>query len=328
VEVNNLLDKKHGELRRGNYMNVFIGGQVLDRGLTIKSLIGFYYGRSPKSFQQDTVLQHMRLFGYRPKLDLAVTRLFTGHQTRQALVNIHNLDAALREGIEKDPDAPVVFVDYDTSGVVKPCNPSRLIMSSTSSYRPHSRHLPVGFNTANAPVIRPAIEQAEVLLRALNANYRVEEPFLINLDDAIAILDILEPTLVKEEDADLFDIKTASDALRMLCDYCENPIHKNKVWLYPLGVGSRGMRDQKRIKEDGGYSDAPDTGSKDTDNLKAAALDAPGLMLIKMVGATKIDPKTGDQVGWRGEPFYWPVLITPLNCRTVIFAHKSQKSRS
>lgn len=327
VEVNNLLDKKHGELRRGNYMNVFIGGQVLDRGLTIKSLIGFYYGRSPKSFQQDTVLQHMRIFGYRPKGDLAVTRLFTGHETRQALINIHNLDAALREGIEKDPDAPVVFVDYDTSGVVKPCNPSRLIMSSTSSYRPHSRHLPVGFNTANAPVIRPAIAHAEALLRTLNSNYRGEEPFLVNLDEAISILEILEPTLVKEKDADLFDIKTASDALRMLCDYCDNPIHKNKVWLYPLGVGSGGMRDQKRIKKDGGYSDAPDTGSTDTDNLKGVALDAPGLMLIKMAGSTKSDPETGEQVGWRGEPFYWPVLITPLNCRTVIFAHKSQKTR-
>jgi hypothetical protein len=176
-------------------------------------------------------------------------------------------------------------------------------------------------------VIRPAIEHVEVLLRALNADYHAEEPFLVNLEDAVSVLDILEPTLVKEEDADLFDIKTAADALRMLCDYCENPIQKNKVWIYPLGVGARGMRDQKRIKEDGGYSDAPDTGRTDTDNLKAAALDAPGLMLIKMVGATKIDPKTGDQVGWRGEPFYWPVLITPLNCRTVIFAHKSQKTR-
>jgi hypothetical protein len=177
-------------------------------------------------------------------------------------------------------------------------------------------------------VIRPAIAQVEVLLRALNADYRAEEPFLVNLEDAVSVLDILEPTFVKEEDADLFDIKTAADALRMLCDYCDNPVHKNKVWLYPLGVGARGMRDQKRIKEDGGYSDAPDTGRTDTDNLKAAAQDAPGLMLIKMVGSTKTDPKTGDQVGWRGEPFYWPVLITPLNCRTVIFAHKSQKSRS
>ena len=327
VEVNNLLDKKHGELRRGNYMNVFIGGQVLDRGLTIKSLIGFYYGRSPKSFQQDTVLQHMRLFGYRPRGDLAVTRLFTGHETRQALVNIHNLDAALREGIEKDPDAPVVFVDYDTSGVVKPCNPSRLIMSSTSSYRPHSRHLPIGFNTANAPVIRPAIARVELLLGTLNPNYRSEEPFLVDLNQAVELLEILEPTLIKEKDADLFDIKTACEALRMLCDYCENDNHKNKVWIYPLGVSPAGMRDQKRIKKDGGYSDAPDTGSTDTDTLKAVALDAPGVMLVKMKGSRKHDEVTGGEVGWRDEPFYWPVLITPLNCRTVIFAHKSQKTR-
>ena len=42
--------------------NLFIGGQILDRGITINNLIGFYYGRNPKKFQQDTVLQHSRMY--------------------------------------------------------------------------------------------------------------------------------------------------------------------------------------------------------------------------------------------------------------------------
>src|SRR2546430_11826954 len=48
----------------------------LDRGVTLANLIGFYYGRRPQKFQQDTVLQHSRMYGYR-RDDLAVTRFYT-----------------------------------------------------------------------------------------------------------------------------------------------------------------------------------------------------------------------------------------------------------
>jgi len=45
---------------------MFIGGQILDRGITIGNLIGFYYGRNPNRFQQDTVLQHSRMYPLAP----------------------------------------------------------------------------------------------------------------------------------------------------------------------------------------------------------------------------------------------------------------------
>ena len=43
-DVKNLLDRQ-GQLELRNRLNIFIGGQILDRGLTIGNLIGFYYGR-------------------------------------------------------------------------------------------------------------------------------------------------------------------------------------------------------------------------------------------------------------------------------------------
>ncbi|GAG95362.1 unnamed protein product [marine sediment metagenome] len=61
-EAAQLLDDK-GQLKLTTPMNIFIGGQILDRGITIENLIGFYYGRRPKKYQQDTVLQHSRMFG-------------------------------------------------------------------------------------------------------------------------------------------------------------------------------------------------------------------------------------------------------------------------
>lgn len=46
-DINALLDDD-GQLRLRTPLNIFIGGQILDRGITIANLIGFYYGRSPK----------------------------------------------------------------------------------------------------------------------------------------------------------------------------------------------------------------------------------------------------------------------------------------
>ncbi len=68
-DVKSLLDDS-GQLRLRTPLNIFIGGQILDRGITIKNMISFYYGRNPKRFQQDTVLQHSRMYGARTKEDL------------------------------------------------------------------------------------------------------------------------------------------------------------------------------------------------------------------------------------------------------------------
>ena len=73
-DILNLLDEKSGQLRLRTPFNMFIGGQILDRGITINNLIAFYYGRNPKRFQQDTVLQHSRMYGARSMADLTVTR--------------------------------------------------------------------------------------------------------------------------------------------------------------------------------------------------------------------------------------------------------------
>ena len=64
-EIEELLDDD-GQLKLRTPLNLYIGGQILDRGITIRNLIGFYYGRNPQNFQQDTVLQHARMCGARP----------------------------------------------------------------------------------------------------------------------------------------------------------------------------------------------------------------------------------------------------------------------
>ena len=55
-----------GQLKLRTPFNMFIGGQILDRGITISNLIGFYYGRNPNRFQQDTVFSILGCMGHVP----------------------------------------------------------------------------------------------------------------------------------------------------------------------------------------------------------------------------------------------------------------------
>lgn len=80
-DINKYLDEDTGELKLRTPFSIFVGGQVLDRGITIRNMVGFYYGRNPKTMQQDTVMQHSRMFGYRSKELLSITRFYTTHHT-------------------------------------------------------------------------------------------------------------------------------------------------------------------------------------------------------------------------------------------------------
>ena len=61
VQLEPLLDAETAELKLRTKANLFIGGSILDRGITVPNLISFYYGRNPTRMQADTVLQHSRM---------------------------------------------------------------------------------------------------------------------------------------------------------------------------------------------------------------------------------------------------------------------------
>lgn len=97
-DMETLLDDDTGELDLKTPCSIFVGGQVIDRGVTVSNMIGFYYGRSPHTMQQDTVLQHSRMFGYRRKF-LPVTRFYTTERIHSNMTKITEIDLALREDI-------------------------------------------------------------------------------------------------------------------------------------------------------------------------------------------------------------------------------------
>lgn len=95
--------------------NLFVGGNKLGRGVTIKNLLVSYYGRHPKKPQADTVLQHARMYGYRRK-DIGLLRLFLPHELHTVFRAINRMEKGLRDLIAKRPTEEFRGV-YVESGV-------------------------------------------------------------------------------------------------------------------------------------------------------------------------------------------------------------------
>jgi Z1 domain len=82
--------------------NLFVGGNKLGRGVTIKNLLVSYYGRNPRAPQADTVLQHARMYGYRRK-DIGLLRLFLPPQLHGVFKAINRMERSLRDLIASNP---------------------------------------------------------------------------------------------------------------------------------------------------------------------------------------------------------------------------------
>jgi Z1 domain len=293
-----------GQLKLRTPFNMFIGGQILDRGITINNLIGFYYGRYPNRFQQDTVLQHSRMYGARSTADLAVTRFYAPQHVYQVMKRIHEFDAALREAFESGAhESGVYFIQKDGSNHLIPCSPNKLLFSDVVSIRPGRRLILSGFQTVSK-------SRGTVNLATLDAQIEKlvgssKEPILIDVFDAIALLESAYANLEFDEGTD-DDRKAHIAALEHLARTCKKPNLKGKVSLLVARD-----RDVARYREEGRFSNAPDT-KQQKDLAWATAADIPVLMLLRQNG--------GEAKGWRGLPFWWPVIVTPRSGITAIFA--------
>jgi Z1 domain-containing protein len=302
TEVKKLL-ADDGQLKLRTPFNMFIGGQILDRGITINNLIAFYYGRNPNRFQQDTVLQHSRMYGARSTADLAVTRFYAPQHVYQIMRRIHEFDAALREAFESGAhESGVYFIRRDPTNRLIPCSPNKLLFSDVVSIRPGRRLVLSGFQTVSKSAGAKNLEDLDTRIEELAGSET--EAVLIHVGDAVKLLELAYANLEFDDLTD--DDRTAHiGALEHLSRTCRNPKQKGKVWL--LVEKDRHMR---RYREEGRFSNAPDTKQQKT--ARAKAEDAPVLMLLRQGGEA--------DRGWRGLPFWWPIIVTPRSAVTAIFA--------
>ncbi|MEK6371221.1 MAG: Z1 domain-containing protein [Acidobacteriota bacterium] len=293
-----------GQLKLRTPFNMFIGGQILDRGITINNLIAFYYGRAPKRFQQDTVLQHSRMYGARPRADLAVTRFYAPQHVYQVMKRIHEFDAALREAVESGAhDGGVYFIQKDSARGLIPCSPNKLLFSDVVSIRPGRRLVLSGFQTVARSNGAKTLKALDELVDAKVGGD--DEPVLIDVAEAVELLKLAYANL-EFDDAGDDDREAHIAALDHLSRTTKKTELKGKVWL--LVARDRNVA---RYREEGRFSNAPDT-KQQKDLAREKAEDIPVLMLLRQDG--------DEDRGWRGLPFWWPVIMTPRSSVTAIFA--------
>jgi len=326
-ELISLLDQT-GQLKLRVAYNIFIGGQVMDRGVTIGNLIGFFYGRRPQRAQTDTVIQHQRMYGYRRE-EIAVTRLYTTPAIHQTMAQMEDFDHTLREAvknqIEGGGDGAVHFIRRSADGSVIPCSPNKVLASETQTLRPGKRILPIGFQSGYKTRIAKMVEGLDGEIFKLCA-FGAKEPILIPAQKGVELLQKISKTLEYEDGEDEavpFDWTSAYDALTHLSQQSRDAKNRGKIWLW----AAKDRESSRFANREGGsharFSDSPDS-KTENDLWGSFAIDNPILFLLKQDGH-EINAKTGDKE-WRGTPFYWPVIRVQQNAQTSVYATEVDES--
>lgn len=305
---------EQGQLRLDTTANIFIGGSILDRGITIDNMLCFFYGRDPRNFQMDTVLQHARMYGNRSKEDMAVTRFFTTNAIYNILKSINKIDENLRVQLKDmvgDEDEiykfTPAFIGYDRH--IKPCASSKVKLTNVTMITPQDRILPVGFQTGPKSSISKTVSEIDNIVKSTRG-FVANKFFDMDVATAIDIIRKIRSTYIYEDTKVCnYNLGLDWDENEMLAaiEYSLKGKPKQKVLIhYAEG------REMSRIRENGKYIDAPDDGHNDTQPSREKAVDYPVLMLLRQEGK--------EEDGWRGTPFYWPVLVTPQNINQVLYA--------
>lgn len=301
-----LLDPQTAELKRRTQANIFIGGSILDRGITIPSLIAFYYGRNPKKMQADTVLQHSRMYGNRDKADLAVTRLYTSREVYTRLEKIHALETALRKAFENgDNKDGVVFIQNDSSGGISPCSPTKIALSNVTTIDTAGFYLPSGFDTKSTIKSKETTEKLTKALAHYPAN--TGEFSEITLSQALEYIEETKVMLNLDNTVD-FDWSAMTGLLQYYCKANQS----DKVMLL---VGND--RDLDRNKS-GDKSGRSIVGTVFRATLLNNRRKQPALIMLQQKGSR--------QRNWSAdEPFWWPILAAPTVVEPCIFANSRSK---
>lgn len=319
-KVATMLNDK-GQLRLEQALNFFIGGSILDRGITIDNMLCFFYGRDPKKFQMDTVLQHARMYGARDKEDMACTRFFTTPDIYDVLKTMNVFDDYLyqylkahRDTVQTDEFTSIV-IGYDKR--IGPSAQNKYTPANTKVLKPYQRTYPVGFQTIEPTENNKLTKKIEEVLKlAVEGKKANEDGFnLVHYNDVVEILSLIRESYTYATEYnnvglewDINDMVTPLEHLTYDTDGM-------------VLVTVRGDRNLSRERDNifdkrGRFIDAPESGGEIKIDKKNA-IDRPVLVLLKQNGSKDL--------GWRGTAFYWPVLTTPQNMNAGIFTVNGNK---
>jgi Z1 domain len=298
-----LLDSK-AELKLRTPYNIFVGGNILDRGITVPNLLAFYYGRNPKQMQADTVLQHSRMYGNREWKDLVVTRFFTSRAVYDRLYVINSVENTLREAFRKGENRNgIAFIQTDPTRRVRSCAPNKVLLSDMVSINPDGMLLPTGFNTRGGSHM--TLVQAK-LEKLIDPMWRDSGKFAsVQPSVALETINLIESSL------EFDDTEFEWDAMRALIDYYSDAKKG--------GDGEMLLRvetGRELTKEGSGdKSGLSILGSRLRADILSMSRSKPLLVLLQQEG--------GKERGWTAHRFWWPVFVAPSDAEPCVFARKA-----
>jgi hypothetical protein len=253
------------------------------------------------------------MYGYR-RIDLAVTRFYTSKAIRYAMRQMEEFDASLRAAIDSGGDQAVQFIRKAADGSVIPCSPNKILVATTQTLRPHKRILPIGFQTGyrtGANGIGEMVKAIDAKVSAL-CGFNSDTPKLIPLQIALDLLKQIEPTLFfPEDDAPPFDWSGARAALTHLSQQHPEAAKRGKVLLW--AAEDRNSARLASASSHATYIETPDSEKTEGKMAEEYAVDHPIMFLLRQNGSDAPDK------GWRGTPFYWPVIRAQANTLTAIY---------
>ena len=323
-QINARIDPESGELKRDVLATIYIGGQSLDRGITLQRMVGFFYGRDPQTAQLDTTLQHARLYGSRLPEDLIFTRLYCSDRVFYRLCEITEIDAILRQSIaNNNGNNRFAAIEVGAGGTVRPTNPSRIMVSDCITLKTHKRFLPIGFNTRKGDACEKQMKVLDELIteNRLNAIPGFKgENYFITWDIFLKIFKTFMDGMVPVEKWDDEPIvhHWDTDQLTAFYSIIKKSYFKNDDRIILSVKRGRAMN---RIRLDGRAMDSPDTAKTDTAEMKRLmqTYNLPGLFLFEQSGNEDIAPG-GKNYGWNNQRFYWPLLMLPQLNRNILIS--------
>jgi|GEM_PF-186015 Z1 domain. len=318
-DITTLLNVSTGELKLENSITIFVGGQVLDRGITIPNMIGFFYGRDPKTMQQDTVIQHCRMFGYRNEMLLSVTRFYTTYRLFTNMQEITQRDLILRRRMEDQQEGSVIYME--AGGDIKACSPAKVLASKISNVLPEKRYLPVGFELKNKKTCQKAYDTITEIIKmchgflpeAKNSWHKGEKISgryaVIDSDTAFELISTAYGALTAYDDGTCNIIEEIEPAFWFSLSEMIESGHDD------IALIVRKNRKLGKMKHNGTmYQDGPDDGNNEGAIAKILRKTMPVLVLTEQT-----NPE------W-GKPFWWPVYYTPENMNVGIYAEEAARS--
>jgi hypothetical protein len=293
-----------GQLRLETALNFFIGGQVLDRGITLDNLLGMFYGRDPLSSQMDTVLQHARMYGNRSKEDIALTRMYTTKRIYERMKEIHQIDESLRESLKIKSDHEIVLMQASEGGKIRPTSPSKLKLGNVTTLRSFKTKYPYGFETKGKTELTKITAKIDQYLQGIKGfTNSSRTSFEITIEEFEKIIELIDDGNLNYDLGVPLDKFVWKTIIQRMLEECQSQT------LYCYVQEGRNLQ---RFQLNGEPTDAPYTTTTDYAFCISCIQKSnkPVLMLLRQDGTAN---------GWKDAPFYWPVLVNQKFKRPLLF---------